>query len=31
MRYLGLVRNQAHLHLVVVAWNLLRATTLAQA
>lgn len=31
MRYLGLARNQAHLHLVAAAWNLLRATTLAQA
>ena len=28
MRYVGLVRNQAHLHVVATAWNLLRATSL---
>ena len=28
MRYRGLLRNQAHLHMVAAAWNLLRASTL---
>ena len=31
MRYRGLARNQAHLHIVAAAWNLLRATTLSVA
>ena len=31
MRYRGLQRNQAHLHLVAAAWNLLRATSLSTA
>lgn len=31
MRYCGLARNQAHLHLVAAAWNLLRATSLSGA
>ena len=31
MRYRGLARNQAHLHLVAAAWNLLRATSLSTA
>lgn len=31
MRYRGLARNQAHLHLVAAAWNLLRAASLSAA